>query len=86
MTIAEILISFGLNNDTITHKPKIKLDVINDDKQHFLVTFERPGRMELSVHAGTVVAHVYDGTEIDPEQEPLFAFDGFLTINNNCEK
>lgn len=58
---------------------KITLEVFepkNGEQDHFLLSFDRPGRVEVSVSAtGKVLAHVYDGAEIDMEQDVLFAYD-----------
>ena len=54
----------------------IKLSVLNDRAQHFLVTFNRPGRIEVTMVDGAIVAHVYEGAAIDAEQDPLGAYDG----------
>ena len=56
----------------------IKMEVINDENQHFILTFDRPGRVEVSVVDGKVIAHVYDGAVIDESQEPLGGFDATL--------
>jgi hypothetical protein len=52
----------------------IKLDVLDDDR--FMVSFERPGRIEVSYDdSGHLVAHVYEGADVDLEQEPLGGYD-----------
>ncbi len=56
----------------------IKMDVINDEAQHFTVVFDRPGRIEVLVVDGKVIAHVYEGAEIDTDQEPLGVYDATL--------
>lgn len=67
----------------------IRLEVLADEDkaQHFCVFFDRPGRAEVSLLANpsgkgtSIICHVYDGTKVDTEQEPLGAFDG--TIGDN---
>lgn len=53
--------------------------------QSFIGSFDRPGRVEVFVIDGVLHAHFYDGTKIDMEQEPLFAYDGTLPVNVSCE-
>lgn len=58
---------------------KLKVNKKNADRQHFMVSFDRPGRIEVSVtKSGRVIAHVYEGAEVSMEQEPLGAFDGTM--------
>lgn len=63
-------------------KPKIKLEVLNDDKQHFCVFFEHPGRIEIALApGGKIVAHVYRGAKVNPDQQPLGMYDGTIEEN-----
>ena len=60
----------------------IRLEVVDDEAQHFVIVFERPGRVEVCVtRGGNVVAHVYEGARDHPEQEPLGGYDGGLDVN-----
>lgn len=61
----------------------ITLTVVDRQADHFVVAFNRPGRIEISLlppemygDRSVVLAHVYEGAENDPDQEPLFAYDG----------
>ena len=63
----------------------IKLEIVNTAANHFIGYFGRPGRIELSTVDGRVIAHFYEGTEIDMEQEPLFCFDGTLDVCHDCK-
>lgn len=61
----------------------IRLRVDQTEPNHFTVSFARPGRIEVRLsrepgRRATLVAHVYDGTAIDIDQEPLGAYDGSL--------
>lgn len=40
-----------------------------------LVTFVRPGRVEIAVRDGRLIVHVYEGTDVDPEQPPLIGYE-----------
>jgi len=60
----------------------IEMKVTGD--RSFVASFDRPGRVEVFVVDGALHAHFYDGVEVDMEQEPLFAFDGTLPVNNDC--
>jgi hypothetical protein len=65
----------------------IRMEVINNRTDHFVLYFERPGRVEVSLIAHpsgegrNVIAHVYDGTTVDVNQETLGAFDGTIESN-----
>jgi hypothetical protein len=55
----------------------IKMEVINEDRQQFLVAANEPMRVEVLVtEDGKVIAHVYTGAEVDMDQKPIGAFDG----------
>jgi hypothetical protein len=58
----------------------IKLEVIDDEAQHFLLSADEPVRVEVLPVKGRIVAHVYPGDAVDVEQEPIGAYDG--TIDN----
>ena len=62
---------------------KIALEVVREDADHFVLTFDRPGRVEVSLLGGRVVAHVYEGAEVDQEQDVLFAYDGTFPGNTS---
>ena len=64
---------------------KIRLRVIDNTTHHFSLTFGRPGRTEVSVIIGMPIVHVYEGAEVDTEQDPLFCYDGTLEVNKDCE-
>lgn len=70
---------------TPNEKPKqtaIVMKVLDTERQQFLVQFEHPGRIEVSKSkSGDIFAHIYEGAEVDMEQEPVGAFDGTLTSN-----
>lgn len=53
-------------------------------KDAAVVTFARPGRIEVAILDGVLHAFVYDGALIDIDQEPMFAYDGTLPENVNC--
>lgn len=63
----------------------IKMKVINDEKQHFVIELHRPGRVEVTVNNGKVLAHVYEGAETNLEQELLGVYDGTLLYNKDWE-
>ena len=56
----------------------IALAVIDADTDHFIVAADQPMRIEVSLVSGRIVAHVYKGAEVDPEQDPSFAYDGHI--------
>ena len=60
----------------------IKLEVINDDEQHFMIAANEPVRIEVSVVDGAVIAHIYPGFEVDTEQRPVGMYDGTLIEPN----
>ena len=64
---------------------KIKLEVIDNDTHHIALTFGRPGRTEMSVVRGMPLLEVYEGEEVDMDQDPLFCYDGTLEENKDCE-
>jgi hypothetical protein len=66
----------------------MKLEVIDEDTQHFIMRFNEPSRIEVSLISNLepdgpdrIIAHAYNGTETDMEQEPDLVFDG--TIDNS---
>lgn len=68
-------------------KPKIKLEVIDHEAQHFCVYFDRPGRIEVATTAsGKVIAYVYTGTKVRQEQVPLGMFDGATGLTEDWSK
>lgn len=58
----------------------IRLQVIDDEQQHFLLTADEPMRVEVLPVNGKIIAHIYTGTEVDMEQSPVGAYDG--TVDN----
>lgn len=48
----------------------LKLEIIDENKQHFCVTSDEPVRIEVSVVNGNVLCYGYRGAETDTEQEP----------------
>lgn len=63
--------------------PPIALKVIDDAKQHFVAQFARPGRIEIVLVNGRVIAHIYEGADTDKEQEPLGMYDGTQVHNTD---
>jgi hypothetical protein len=53
-------------------------EVVNNDDQHFIMRFDRPARIEVSVVDGKVIAHAYSGYDTDIEQEPDLVYDGSI--------
>lgn len=57
----------------------IKLEVINNQEQHFLITSDEPCRIEVSLIEGKyILADCYAGIQVDMEQEPIGCYDGTL--------
>lgn len=55
----------------------IRLEVIDNDEQNFILFADEPMRVEVSVSkSGEVLADVYQGVDVDMEQEPLGCYDG----------
>lgn len=54
----------------------IKLDIVKQDRDHFVVTFTEPGRIEVSLLQERVIAYVYEGTKADQVQKPIGCYDG----------
>lgn len=52
--------------------------IINNDEQHFIMRFDEPARIEVSVVNGQVIAHAYRGYDTDMEQEPDLVYDGTI--------
>lgn len=59
----------------------LRLDVVDNENQHFVVSGTKPFRVEVSVVGGRVLAEVYPGADADMGQDPVGAFDG--TNDNN---
>jgi hypothetical protein len=57
--------------------------VTSTPRDHFILTFGRPGRVEITRYGGDLVAWVYEGTAIDTEQEPLGSYDHGLDKKRN---
>lgn len=57
---------------------KIKLEVVDEATDHFIMRFEAPARVEVSlIGDGRIIAHAYFGTETDMEQDPALVYDGY---------
>lgn len=59
-------------------KQPIRLEILSNDDQHFCLYFDRPGRVEVLLVDGDIIAHAYQGTKDDPDQDPEFAYDGHM--------
>jgi len=55
----------------------VRLEVIDNKRQHFAVYFDKPGRIEVMRVGDAIVATAYEGTS-GPDQEPLLAYDGTI--------
>ena len=55
----------------------IELEVIDAEKDHFMVRGDEPYRVEI-IASDPMIAHVYRGEEIDEHQEPVGAYDGTI--------
>lgn len=60
----------------------LKLRVIDNKTQHFILSGNEPFRVEVSVNRGKVTAHVYRGFDIDQEQELDGCYDGHIGLQN----
>ena len=61
---------------TIEEKDKLDKATV-----HFILSTDRPMRVEvITTPDGVVVAHVYRGFKIKPEQEPVMTYDSSYTI------
>jgi hypothetical protein len=69
------------------------MTVVDGTRDHFLVVADEPVTIEvclngdlltsaLNCNPPAVVAHVYKGTEMDPEREVVGAYDGTLYLPN----
>ena len=58
----------------------IKLEVINDDHNQFLIKANEPIRIEVmrANKQGDILAYVYKGTRINLNQRPCAIYDGTL--------
>lgn len=56
----------------------IKLTVIDNDTDHFVIKADEPVTIETSLLDGTVVTHIYRGTEVTELSDPLGAYDGSI--------
>lgn len=54
----------------------IKLNVVNNSDQHFLISSNEPVRVEVSVIDGHIIAEVYEGLCVDSQQEPIGGYYG----------
>jgi len=59
----------------------LKLEVINDATQHFIISGDEPFRIEVSILNGNIITHVYHGADVDLEQDPDLCYDGSLLAN-----
>ncbi len=64
----------------------MKMTVVDSNEDHFIVAFDSPGRIEISLVNGRIMAHVYKGEDIDLEQSPVGAYDGTLEYNEDWSK
>lgn len=55
----------------------IKMKVVDMKREHFVVFFDKPGRIEVNLLSGHIMAEVYSGVRENLEQQPLLSFDGF---------
>jgi hypothetical protein len=69
----------------MSKKKPITLEVfqVHEDCEQFLVSFKRPGRIEVTMIDGQLTVYVWDGTAIDLDQEPLGGFDSSIEMNVN---
>lgn len=49
---------------------------LNNQHDSFIVSGDEPFRVDVSTTGNAIIAHVYPGAENDPDQDPVFAFDG----------
>lgn len=49
---------------------------LNNQHDSFIVSGNEPFRVDVRTAGNNVIAYVYPGAEIDPDQDPVFAFDG----------
>lgn len=61
----------------------IKLTVVNDQRQLFVVSGDEPFRVEIAHNDSRVFAHVYRGEQRDENDEPVGAYDGTLHDNKD---
>ena len=55
----------------------IKLQVLDNESNHFVVRGDEPFRIEIMTDSsGRVQAMVYQGSKDNPDQEPVGVFDG----------
>jgi hypothetical protein len=59
--------------------PKIETIEATTTVSHFVAVFNGPGRIEVRVDGGHVVAYAYGGSMLDLEQEPSAEFDSDLS-------
>jgi hypothetical protein len=61
----------------------IILRVLDAERDQLSIHFSRPGRVEIDFDdkRGGLQIHVYEGANIDSEQEPLGVYDGTLDTN-----
>lgn len=57
-------------------KQPIRLEVLDNTVQHFAVYFDKPGRIEVMLVGGTIIAYAYSGSKPDIDQDPEFMYDG----------
>ena len=61
----------------------IKLKVVDQVMDHFVVFADEPVRIEVSLVGGVIMAEVYKGARVDREQEPIGSYDGSIIANTN---
>jgi hypothetical protein len=64
----------------------IRLDVIEDEQGHFVVSGDEPFRVEVMVGGDNPTVFVYAGAEADEDDEPLGGYDfGEENVSWSCE-
>ena len=61
----------------------IKLEIINNNEQNFLISADEPIRVEICRLARSkILAYVYRRTKINQWQEPVLVYDGTVKSKN----
>ncbi len=61
-------------------KTMIKLEILDDERQTFLVTGDEPYRVEVAVlPGGRILTDVYPGDTVDMDQAPVGGYDGTMS-------
>lgn len=64
----------------------IHTTIVNAEQDQILCCLDRPGRVEIQVVNGRLILHVYAGSIINLEQEPIFFYDGNDVASNKKEQ